>query len=202
MDILSYVKRVQALAQSGLTYCENPYDIERYEELREISFNMLNILSDEPVEKIRELFQGEKGYQTPKVDVRAVIMQDSKVLLVREKIDSKWSLPGGWCDVGFSPSDMAKKEVREEAGYEVEVEKLLALLDKECHGHPKDIYHIYKLFFQCKIVGGEGLGGMETSDVRFFGIDELPELSLTRNTVNQVKLMFELYGSEKETVFD
>ena len=111
MDILSYVKRVQALAQSGLTYCENPYDIERYEELREISFNMLNILSDEPVEKIRELFQGEKGYQTPKVDVRAVIMQDSKILLVREKIDNKWSLPGGWCDVGFSPSDMAKKEI-------------------------------------------------------------------------------------------
>lgn len=202
MDILAYVKRVQALAQSGLTYCDNPYDIERYEELREISFSMLNLLSDEPIEKIRELFKGEKGYQTPKVDVRAVIMKDNKILLVREKIDNKWSLPGGWCDVGFSPSHMAKKEVSEEAGYDVEVEKLLALLDKECHGHPKDIYHIYKLFFQCKIVGGEGLGGMETSQVDFFSIDNLPELSLTRNTEYQIKLMFELYGKENNTIFD
>lgn len=202
MDILAYVKRVQALAQSGLTYCDNPYDIERYEELREISFSMLNLLSDEPIEKIRELFKGEKGYQTPKVDVRAVIMKDNKILLVREKIDNKWSLPGGWCDVGFSPSHMAKKEVSEEAGYDVKVEKLLALLDKECHGHPKDIYHIYKLFFQCKIVGGEGLGGMETSQVDFFSIDNLPELSLTRNTEYQIKLMFELYGKENNTIFD
>lgn len=202
MDILAYVKRVQALAQSGLTYCDNPYDIERYEELREISFNMLNLLSDEPIEKIRELFRGEKGYQTPKVDVRAVIMKDNKILLVKEKIDNRWSLPGGWCDVGFSPSQMAKKEVWEEAGFDVEVEKLLALLDKECHGHPKDIYHIYKLFFQCKITGGEGLGGMETSQVDFFSIDELPPLSLTRNTEYQVKLMFELYGKENNTIFD
>ena len=202
MGILDYVKRVQALAQSGLTYCDNPYDIERYEELREISFNMLNLLSDEPIEKIRDLFKGEKGYQTPKVDVRAVIMNENKILLVKEKADDKWSLPGGWCDIGFSPSDMAKKEVQEEAGYIVEVEKLLALLDKECHGHPKDIYHIYKLFFQCKVVGGEGSGGMETSDVGYFSIDNLPPLSLTRNTEYQIKLMFELYGSDKETVFD
>jgi len=202
MGILDYVKRVQALAQSGLTYCDNPYDIERYEELREISFNMLNLLSDEPIEKIRDLFKGEKGYQTPKVDVRAVIMNENKILLVKEKADDKWSLPGGWCDIGFSPSDMAKKEVQEEAGYIVEVEKLLALLDKECHGHPKDIYHIYKLFFQCKVVGGEGLGGMETSDVGYFSIENLPPLSLTRNTEYQIKLMFELYGSDKETVFD
>ena len=202
MGILEYVKRVQALAQSGLTYCDNPYDIERYEELREISFNMLNLLSDEPIEKIRDLFKGEKGYQTPKVDVRAVIMNENKILLVREKADDKWSLPGGWCDIGFSPSDMAKKEVEEEAGYVVEVEKLLALLDKECHGHPKDIYHIYKLFFQCKVIGGLGLGGMETSDVAYFSENELPPLSLTRNTEYQIKLMFELYGSDKETVFD
>lgn len=202
MDILSYVKRVQALAQSGLTYCDNPYDIERYEELREISFNMLNLLSDEPIEKIRDLFMEEKGYQTPKVDVRAVIMKDNKILLVKEKIDGKWSLPGGWCDIGYSPSQMAQKEVREEAGYEVEVEQLLALLDKECHGHPKDIYHIYKLFFQCRIIGGDGISGMETSDVEFFGINELPDLSLTRNTLKQIKLMFKLYGSQKKTVFD
>ena len=183
MDILAYVKRVQALAQSGLTYCDNPYDIERYEELREISFNMLNLLSEEPIEKIRDLFKGEKGYQTPKVDVRAVIMKDNKILLVREKIDNKWSLPGGWCDVGFSPSKMAKKEVSEEAGYEVEVEKLLALLDKENTGlilnavHSRDNCFLYLK----EIVKGESYVMLSQEEVEAlrkavnFGLGELEE---------------------------
>lgn len=202
MDILDYIKRVRAIAQNGLTYCENPYDIERYEELKELSFNMLNILTDAPIEKIKNFFTDEKGYQTPKVDVRAVVMKNDKILLVKEKIDGKWSLPGGWCDIGFSPSQMAKKEIWEEAGYEVSVEKLLALYDKECHGHPKDIYHIYKLFFKCSIIGGDGLGGMETSDVGYFPINDLPPLSLTRNTEEQISAMFDLYFSDKETAFD
>lgn len=202
MDILDYIKRVRAIAQNGLTYCENPYDIERYEELKELSFNMLNILTDAPIEKIKNFFTDEKGYQTPKVDVRAVVMKSDKILLVKEKIDGKWSLPGGWCDIGFSPSQMAKKEIWEEAGYEVSVEKLLALYDKECHGHPKDIYHIYKLFFKCSIIGGDGLGGMETSDVGYFSINDLPPLSLTRNTEEQISAMFDLYFSDKETAFD
>lgn len=202
MDILDYIKRVRAIAQNGLTYCENPYDIERYEELKEISFNMLNVLTDLPVEKIKDLFYDERGYQTPKVDVRAVVMKENKILLVKEKIDGKWSLPGGWCDIGFSPSQMAKKEIWEEAGYEVTVEKLLALFDKECHGHPKDIYHIYKLFFKCKVIGGEGLAGMETSDVGYFSIDALPPLSLTRNTEEQIRAMFDLYFNERNTTFD
>lgn len=202
MDILDYIKRVRAIAQNGLTYCENPYDIERYEELKELSFNMLNILTDAPIEKIKNFFTDEKGYQTPKVDVRAVVMKNDKILLVKEKIDGKWSLPGGWCDIGFSPSQMAKKEIWEEAGYEVSVEKLLALYDKECHGHPKDIYHIYKLFFKCSIIGGDGLGGMETSDVGYFPINDLPPLSLTRNTEEQISAMFDLYFNDKETAFD
>lgn len=202
MDILDYIKRVRAIAQNGLTYCENPYDIERYEELKELSFSMLNILTDAPIEKIKNFFTDEKGYQTPKVDVRAVVMKSDKILLVKEKIDGKWSLPGGWCDIGFSPSQMAKKEIWEEAGYEVSVEKLLALYDKECHGHPKDIYHIYKLFFKCSIIGGDGLGGMETSDVGYFSINDLPPLSLTRNTEEQISAMFDLYFSDKETAFD
>lgn len=202
MDILDYIKRVRAIAQNGLTYCENPYDIERYEELKELSFSMLNILTDAPIEKIKNFFTDEKGYQTPKVDVRAVVMKNDKILLVKEKIDGKWSLPGGWCDIGFSPSQMAKKEIWEEAGYEVSVEKLLALYDKECHGHPKDIYHIYKLFFKCSIIGGDGLGGMETSDVGYFSINDLPPLSLTRNTEEQISAMFDLYFSDKETAFD
>ncbi|MBN1469564.1 MAG: NUDIX hydrolase [Fusobacteriaceae bacterium] len=201
-DILKYIKRVKALAQNGLAYCENPFDIERYEELKDISISMLNKLTDAPIQKIEKLFTDDKGYQTPKVDVRAVIINEGKLLMVKEKSDGKWSLPGGWCDIGYSPSEMAKKEVFEEAGYKVEVEKLLALLDKECHGHPEDIYHIYKLFFQCKILDGEGHGGTETSEIGFFSKDKLPELSLNRNTKNQIMLMFDLYNTNKETVFD
>ncbi len=155
MNMLSYIKRIQAIAQAGLTYGENEYDIERYQELRELSAKMLSEITEEPLDKIKVHFTNGKGYQTPKVDVRAVCIKNNKLLLVQERSDGKWSLPGGWCDVGYSPSQMAIKEVYEEGGFEVEVKKLLALYDKECHGHPKDIYHIYKLFFHCKIIDDE-----------------------------------------------
>jgi ADP-ribose pyrophosphatase YjhB (NUDIX family) len=202
MNILDYIKRIQAIAQGGLTYSQSEYDLERYEELRTLSIKMLSKLSNEPIEKVKLAFASEKGYQTPKVDVRAVCIKDSKILLVRERTDNKWSLPGGWCDIGYSPSKMAQKEVLEESGFEVEVEKLLALYDKECHGHPMDIYHVYKLFFLCNIVGGEAKSSVETSEVAFFDFDNLPELSLTRNTYKQIERIYELYKNPGDTDFD
>lgn len=202
MDILAYIKRIQAIAQGGLTYSQSEYDLERYEELRQISIEMLAKLSDEPIEKIKLEFASEKGYQTPKVDVRAVCFKDDKILLVKEKSDGKWSLPGGWCDIGYSPSQMAIKEVWEESGYKVEVLKLLALYDKECHGHPMDIYHVYKLFFLCNIVGGEAKSSIETSEIDFFSMEELPELSLNRNTYEQLEKVYKLYKNPTHTDFD
>lgn len=202
MNILDYIKRIQAIAQGGLTYSQSEYDLERYEELRSLSIKMLSMLSDEPIEKIKLSFASEKGYQTPKVDVRAVCIKDNKLLLVRERADNKWSLPGGWCDIGYSPSKMAKKEVWEESGFEVEVVKLLALYDKECHGHPMDIYHVYKLFFLCDITGGEAKSSVETSEVGFFDFNKLPELSLTRNTYKQIERIYELYKNPGDTDFD
>ncbi|PIQ20543.1 MAG: ADP-ribose pyrophosphatase [Cytophagales bacterium CG18_big_fil_WC_8_21_14_2_50_42_9] len=200
---LEFAKRVQALAQSGLTYAENDYDLERYQELSEISVKLMSEISGTDVERVRELFTNEIGYQTPKVDVRAVIFKEDKIVLVREKIDNCWSLPGGWADVGFTPAEVAVKETHEEAGLEVKPVKLLAVLDKKCHPHPPSPYHTYKIFIRCEITGGTLQRGSETLDVQYFGRDELPELSTERGTISQVQLMFTfLDNPTKEMVFD
>jgi ADP-ribose pyrophosphatase YjhB (NUDIX family) len=200
---LEFAKRVQSLAQAGLTYAENDYDRERYEELSEISVNILAQLTDEEVPKIKELFTNEIGYQTPKVDVRAVIFREGKILLVREKIDNCWSLPGGWADVGYSAGEVAVKETREEAGLEVRPVKLLAVLDKKFHPHPPSPYHTYKMFIQCEETGGVLQAGAETLDVQYFSRDGLPALSVERGTVSQINLLFEyLDNPQKETVFN
>lgn len=202
-DLLAYIKRVQAIAQNGLAYISNPFDLERYEELRSISVQMMSALSDTPVEKVTNLFAFENGYQTPKVDVRSVIFGDGKILLVKEKMDGCWSLPGGWADVGYSPSEIAVKEVREESGLIVKPLRLLAVMDKKCHPHPPSPYHCYKIFINCEIVDGHPLAGLETLGVQFFGPDELPPLSVERNTVSQIKMMFEfLDNPQKEAYFD
>ncbi|SHJ82587.1 ADP-ribose pyrophosphatase YjhB, NUDIX family [Geosporobacter subterraneus DSM 17957] len=200
---IEIAKRIQALAQSGLTYGDNCYDIERYEALRAISIEMMAYFSDTEMEKVRDLFANETGYQTPKVDIRGVIFQGDKILMVREKIDGCWSLPGGWADVGLSPAEVVVKEVWEEAGYEVKPLRLLAVIDKKHHPHPPSPYHIYKIFIQCEITGGGANAGMETSDVGFFGKDELPELSKDRNTLSQIYAMFEfLEDQNKPVLFD
>ena len=189
---LETAKRMQALAQAGLTYAENGYDRERYEELQTISLDILHRLTDEPVEKIRLLFANETGYQTPKVDVRAVVFEGKKILMVREKADNRWSLPGGWADVGYSPKEVAVKEVREEAGLVVEPTRLLALLDKKFHPHPPSPFHTYKVFILCRTVGGELVPGLETYGVDYFAENCLPDLSVDRITEPQIRLMFEL----------
>lgn len=200
---LEYAKRVQALAQAGITYAENAYDLERYQELSEISVQLMSEISGTEVNLVRELFTNETGYQTPKTDVRAVVFQDNKILLVQEKIDNCWSLPGGWSDVGYSPGEVAVKESREEAGLEVGPRRLLAVLDKKCHPHPPSPYHTYKIFILCEVLGGVLQAGAETLDARFFGREELPELSVERGTVSQIRLLFEyLDNPAKEPVFD
>jgi ADP-ribose pyrophosphatase YjhB (NUDIX family) len=200
---LEYAKRVQALAQAGITYAENSFDLERYLELSDISVRIMAEISGTDVLRVRELFTNEIGYQTPKTDVRAVIFQDNKILLVREKVDNCWALPGGWADVGFTPGEVAEKETREEAGLEVRAGRLLAVLDKKCHPHPPSPYHTYKIFILCEVIGGALQQGSETLDVQYFGRGELPELSVERGTVSQIQLMFEyLDNPAKEPVFD
>jgi len=156
-----------------------------------------------PQEKIRNLFANETGYATPKVDVRAVVFKDEKILMVKEKAGGVWSLPGGWGDIGLTPSEVAVNEVKEESGFDVKAVKLLGVLDKKCHPHPPSPYHVYKIFILCEIVGGEAQTGIETNAVEFFAEDDLPPLSIGRNTESQIKLAFEyLHHPEKPVYFD
>ena len=146
---LELAKRLQAMAQSGLAYCNNPYDKERYEELRDISADIMASHTDMDGELVKNLFCNETGYQTPKVDIRGVVFQENKILMVREKLDGAWALPGGWADIGFTPGEIAAKEIMEEAGLEVKPIRLLAVYDKKCHPHPPSPYHVYKMFILC-----------------------------------------------------
>jgi ADP-ribose pyrophosphatase YjhB (NUDIX family) len=188
---LGYAQKIQSIAQIGLTYAQNQYDIERYEQLRELSFEMLESLSNTKVEKIRDLFEHEKGYQTPKIDVRGVIFRGDTILMVKEKIDDCWSLPGGWSDIGYTAKEIAVKEVWEESGLLVEPIRLLAVLDKKCHEHPPSPWYTYKLFILCREIGGSLQAGMETNGVEFFALGNLPILSVERITTDQIRLMFE-----------
>ncbi|MBM7702783.1 NUDIX hydrolase [Metabacillus iocasae] len=188
---LEWAKRIQSISQAGLTFSKDVFDIERYEELQKLSAEIIASYTNTEMNHIIDLFKQEKGYQTPKVDVRGVVFKDGKLLLVKEKHDDKWALPGGFCEVGLSPRENAVKEIKEEAGYDVTATKLLAVLDMNKHPHPPQPYHYYKLFIQCDIVGGEALIGTETSDVNFFSETNLPALSTSRNTLSQLQMLFE-----------
>lgn len=200
---LDWAKRIQSLAQAGLTFSKDVYDLERYEELRKISFEIMAAHTGMEMEAVSDLFAGEEGYQTPKIDVRGVIIQAGKIMLVQEKLDGKWALPGGFCDVGLSPSENVTKEVKEETGLDVRPVRLLALLDKSKHPHPPEPFHYYKLFIHCEPIGGRIRAGTETYGARFFSEAELPELSENRNTESQVRMMFSSIRANRiETIFD
>ena len=200
---LEWAKRIQALSQSGLAFSKDVFDRERYEELRGISTEIMQEYTGLEMKKIKDLFTNEEGYQTPKVDVRGVVFKDNKILMVKEKIDDQWSLPGGFCDIGLSPGENIVKEIKEEAGFDATPVKLLALLDMNKHPHPPQPYHYYKIFIQCRVIGGEGKSGVETKGIGFFEEENLPELSVGRNTESQIKMLFEfLRDQRKETLFD
>lgn len=200
---LEWAKKIQSISQSGLAFSNDTFDIERYEELRKISAEIMEQYTDLEMEEITGLFTSETGYQTPKVDVRGAVFNGNKILMVREKIDDKWSLPGGFCDVGLSPSENIIKEIKEESGYDVRPKKLIALLDMNKHSHPPQSHHYYKIFIQCEITGGQPQTGIETKDVRFFSQNNLPKLSTSRNTEEQIELLFDfLRNPNWASVFD
>jgi len=181
-EILKITRRLQAIAQSGIHYAENTFDRQRYEELRELSVLLAAQVSDSEPDKIRNLFTCDTGFQTPKVDIRAVVLKEGKVLLVRERSDGRWSLPGGFADINYSPAEVAEKEVSEEAGLEVKVNRLLAVVDTDRHNFPPLEFHYYKFIILCDLIGGELHSSEETEEAGFFDPDSLPELSVQRNT--------------------
>ena len=196
------IKRIQALAEIGLEYCSVGYDRERYDEIQDICIDLLNQLTNVPVEQIKPVIQEKNGYKTPKVDVRAVVFNsEGKLLLVKEKVDGYWSLPGGWADVGYTPRQIAEKECYEEAGLIVKAGSLLAVMDKTAQKMPPEFEYVYKLFIRCEPLGDRIAIGEETTDVAWFDEYNLPQLSLPRNNESQLHLMFEYYRGEKQEVF-
>ena len=190
-DWLRWVKRLQAIAQDGLTYTGDDYDAGRYEQLREIAAEILAAHSTGGLEDARGLLELERGPATPKVDVRAAVFDREKVLLVKEPDDGGWSLPGGWSDVGESPAETAVREAYEESGYRVRAERLISAFDRDRHEHPPLPYHVYKLVFLCEISDETPARAIEAGGVGFFGEHELPELSLSRITPAQLERIFE-----------
>ena len=200
---LDWAKQLQSLAQAGLAYSKDIYDVERFELIRNISVEMLSQQTGMEMTVIKDLFASETGYATPKVDIRAVIFKDNKILMVKENSDGSWSLPGGWADIGLTPSEVAVKEVKEESGFDVKAVKLLAVMDMKCHPHPPSPFHIYKMFIQCEIIGGQPMKGVETSAVEFFAENKLPPLSIARNTQTQIEMAFKhLYNPKEPVYFD
>ncbi|OON37999.1 ADP-ribose pyrophosphatase [Izhakiella australiensis] len=180
MNPIALAQKLQALAQSGLTFSKDKFDIERYEQLRALAAQLMAQQFSTDPRQVLTSFSQQQGYATPKVDSRALIVRDGKVLMVREAEDGGWCLPGGWVDVGDAPRQAAEREVQEETGLHVRATRLLGVWDRNQHGHPPHPFHIYKLIFLCEELGGELAISHESLDIGFFDPDELPPLSLTR----------------------
>jgi ADP-ribose pyrophosphatase YjhB (NUDIX family) len=185
---LRWAERLQAIAQTGLTYAKEPYDLERYAELRRISIEMAAAGLEEPQDEVAVAFASGHGYPTPKVDVRAVVFRGDEVLLVRERRSGRWTFPGGWADVGDTPSDAAVRETLEESGYRVRATKLVALLDKARHEHPPSVDYTYKVLVGCALEGGQPVTSHEIDAISFFTRTDIPELDLDRTTPGQIAL--------------
>jgi ADP-ribose pyrophosphatase YjhB (NUDIX family) len=200
---LEWATRLQSIAQAGLTFGENQYDLDRYQQIRDLSVEILHEYTDLAHEKIRDLFASEEGYQTPKVDIRAAVFKDDKILMVKEKVDGRWSLPGGWADVNTSVSESAVRECIEEAGAIVQPKRIIAIHLANKQNNFVYPFTIYKIIVECELLEYSFKENSETLGSGFFELTNLPELSVERNNLNQIKLCFEAKKSLNfETVFD
>jgi ADP-ribose pyrophosphatase YjhB (NUDIX family) len=190
---LDRIRRLRAIAQTGLAYSRDGYDLERFREVESIAERMLADLVDVPPARLRDLYLPERGYPTPKVDVRAGVLRDGRVLLVRETSDGRWALPGGWADEAASPRQNVEREVLEESGYRVRAVKLVAVKDRRLHPYrPQRLETVYKLLFLCDLAPGgsfAGNPGLETTAARFFPLDRLPELSAGRTVAADIEAL-------------
>lgn len=200
---IDLIIELQSLAQAGLFYGKDVYDKERYTRIRDISAEMMSYIADMPPQKVKDLFCNETGYQTPKIDTRAAIFQDDKILLVHEN-NGTWSLPGGWCDVNVSIAENTIKEVKEEAGLDVVAERLIAVQDWRKHNVTNYAYGVCKTFMLCSVTGGIFTENIETTECRYFAADELPMLATEKNSEEQIKMCFDSYhtGDSWKTIFD
>ena len=200
---LKWAIEIQSLAQSGLAYTNNVYDIERYEKLREISAEMIAEKSNLNLEKVKNLFCNETGYQTPKLDTRAVIFKDNKILLTHEN-NGTWALPGGWCDVLESVESNTIKEAKEETGLDVKATKVIAIQDRNKHNTPVYAYGVCKVFILCEVIGGKFEENIETTEIKYFSLEDLPQnLAEEKTNKEQIEMCFKAYNNKDwQTQFD
>lgn len=189
---LQWAVELQSIAQAGLFYGKDKFDRERYEQIRTIAAEMISYKTEIPVEKVKDLFCNDVGYQTPKLDTRAAIFDGEKILLVKEN-NGTWSLPGGWVDVDISVKENVIKEVKEETGLDVTADVVIAVQDREKHNLPVYAYKVCKVFVLCTVTGGAFEQNIETVESRYFGLDELPVLAEEKNNREQVEMCFEAY---------
>lgn len=197
-QVLEFIKKVQSIAQIGLSFSTDPYAIDNYEELRKISIIMLKEYTSLPDDEC-ELYK-DFIYPTPQPAVRTLVVRDNKLLLVKEKDSGLWSLPGGWCDIDCTPKETAIKETYEESGYVIECTKLLAVFDRR-HYIKKSLYDVYCLYFLGNVVAGEAKCNHETEDIGWFEVSNLPSLS-RKNSIEEIQKAYHVYKEKLETYFE
>lgn len=201
LDWFKIAKELKTISQAGKFFAKDDYERKRHEDIEAICAQITAHHTGTSADAVTQLLQQDSGYPTPKVDCRGVVFRDDKVLLVLETEDGGWTLPGGWCDQGMTPAQNVAREFWEESGYDVRVIRPLAIYDRDNQGHtPPYMFNIYKLFFLCEIIGGQAKVSNETSDVRFFGMDQIPPLSKGRTLERQLHRFYEQYKTGDLTV--
>ena len=199
---IDWAREIFALSQAGLTYSNNEFDIQRYKRLQEISAEIIASQSKHSKESALESFSMQVGYATPKIDVRGAVVREDKILLIQERMDGRWAMPGGWADLGDAPASVAEREVWEESGYRVKAEKVIAVLDAN-RIEPMEFYHAFKIIFLCRLIGGEARVSYETLAVDFFSLDDLPPLSSFRTNEAMLQEVFaHVREPNRRTAFD
>lgn len=193
-ELINLIKRNISLADLGFLYAHNGYDSERYQEIKDINLQMLNLITENPLDELCNFYLPISEYPTPKVEVRGLLLNEkNEILMVEEKLDEgKWSIPGGWCDIGFSPKEVMIKEFKEETGLDVEVVRVLSILDKKFYDHPQEPFYTYKIMFLCKKITGELKNTFDITDVKFFSLDDLPPLSTPRILRDQIEKAYDM----------
>lgn len=199
---IEWAREIFSLSQAGLTYSRNEFDLERYRRLLEITAEMIESQSELSKEAVLENFSMQAGYTTPKIDVRGAVIKDNKILLIQERMDGRWAMPGGWADLGNAPASVAEREVWEESGYRVKAEKVVAVIDAN-RIEPMEFYHAFKIIFLCSLIDGEPRVSHETLAVDFFPMDDLPPLSLYRTNEEMLREVFaHVKDPDRRTYFD
>lgn len=199
---IAWAREIFSMSQAGLTYSQNEFDIERYKRLQEITAEMIESQSGLSKESVLESFSMQAGYATPKIDVRGAVVHDNKILLIQERMDGRWAMPGGWADLGNAPASVAEREVWEESGYHVKAEKVVAVIDAN-RIEPMEFYHAFKIIFLCTLIGGEPQVSHETMAVDFFDMNNLPPLSLYRTDESMLREVFaHIQDPNRRTAFD